>query len=66
MQEWYILGVENGVLFREVSSVHECPHREREGFHCILHTHKLELTESVAIIWKSGSGDSSMEWSMVR
>ena len=23
-----------GVLFREVSSVQECPHRERERFHC--------------------------------
>ena len=30
MQEWYILGVGKGVLFREVSSVQECPHRERE------------------------------------
>ena len=29
MQEWYILGVGKGVLFREVSSVQECPHRER-------------------------------------
>ena len=28
-QEWYILGVGKGVLFREVSSVQECPHRER-------------------------------------
>ena len=27
-----VLGVGKGVLFREVSSVHECPHRE--GFHC--------------------------------
>ena len=26
MQEWYL-----GVLFREVSSVQECPHRERGG-----------------------------------
>ena len=25
-----VLGVGNGVLFREVSSVQECPHRERE------------------------------------
>ena len=24
-----VLGVGNGVLFREVSSVQECPHRER-------------------------------------
>ena len=30
MQEWYILGAGKGVLFREVSSVQECPHRERE------------------------------------
>ena len=29
MQEWYILGAGKGVLFREVSSVQECPHRER-------------------------------------
>ena len=27
MQEWYILGVGNGVLFREVSSVQQCPYR---------------------------------------
>ena len=27
MQEWYL--VWEGVLFREVSSVQECPHRER-------------------------------------
>ena len=33
MQEWYILGVGKGVLFREMSSVQECPHRER--FHYI-------------------------------
>ena len=26
MQEWYILGVGKGVLFREVSSVQECLH----------------------------------------
>ena len=25
-----VLGVGKGVLFREVSSVQECPHRERE------------------------------------
>ena len=34
MQEWYvytyILGVGKGALFREVSSVQECPHRERD------------------------------------
>ena len=36
MQEWYILGVGKGVLFREVSSVQECPHRER--FHYIKYT----------------------------
>ena len=28
MQEWYILGVGKGVLFIEVSSVQECPHRD--------------------------------------
>ena len=28
-REWYILGVGKGVLFREVSSVQECPYRER-------------------------------------
>ena len=27
MQEWYILGVGNGILFREVSSVQQCPYR---------------------------------------
>ena len=30
MQEWYILGVGKGVLFREVSSAHECPYN-----HCM-------------------------------
>ena len=29
MQEWCILGVGKGVLFREMSSVQGCPHRER-------------------------------------
>ena len=33
-----VLGVGKGVLFRKVSSVQECPHRERERFHCI-HIH---------------------------
>ena len=39
MQEWYILGVGKGVLFREVSSVQECPHRERGStvLLCTLH-----------------------------
>ena len=27
-----VLGVGKGVLFREVSSVQECPHRERGSF----------------------------------
>ena len=27
MQEWYILGVGKGVLFREVSSVQRCPYK---------------------------------------
>ena len=31
-----VLGVGKGVLFREVSSVQECPHREREMFHWAL------------------------------
>ena len=30
-----VLGVGKGVLFREVSSVQECPHRERERFYCL-------------------------------
>ena len=30
-----VLGVGKGVLFREVSSVQECPYRERARFHCI-------------------------------
>ena len=29
--ERVVLGVGKGVLFRDVSSVQECPHREREG-----------------------------------
>ena len=28
-----VLGVGKGVLFREVSSVQECPHRERGSIH---------------------------------
>ena len=28
MQEWYTLEVGKGILFREVSSVQEYPHRE--------------------------------------
>ena len=36
MEEWYILGVGKGVLFGEVSSVQECPHRERGS--TVLHT----------------------------
>ena len=35
LKEWYILGVGKGVLFREVSSVQECPHRERGSIHSI-------------------------------
>ena len=33
-----VLGVGKGVLFREVSSVKECPHRER-GSTVFTHTH---------------------------
>ena len=29
MQEWYVVGVGKGVLFREVSSIKGCPYRER-------------------------------------
>ena len=36
-----VLGVGKSVLFREVSSVQECPHRERERFHCILYPHLI-------------------------
>ena len=31
-----VLGVGKGVLFREMSSVQECSHRERERFHCTI------------------------------
>ena len=37
MQERYIVGMGKGVLFREVSSVQECPHRERERDPTIIH-----------------------------
>ena len=40
MQEWYIHGVGNNVLFREVSSVHECLLIER--FHCMYRVSNLE------------------------
>ena len=30
-----VLGVGKGVLFREVSSVQECPHRERGSTVCL-------------------------------
>ena len=43
MQEWYILGVGKGVLFSEVSSVQECPHRER-GSTVYVYTHTHTLT----------------------
>ena len=46
MQEWYILGVGKGVLFREVSSVQECPHRERE-VPLYLQNRYLSLTATV-------------------
>ena len=41
-----------GVLFREVSSVQECPHRERERFHCSA-CWKTTLTLCVFMIWRS-------------
>ena len=43
-----VLGVGKGVLFREVSSVQECPHRERERFHCIPKDVTLFLVNSVS------------------
>ena len=56
-----VLGVGKGVLFREVSSVQECPHRERERFHftptrerndvtqpAMYHTHTLSLTHTLS------------------
>ena len=38
-QEWYILGVGKGVLFREVSSIQGCPHR---GVPLYIHTQVLQ------------------------
>ena len=35
-QEWYILGVGKGVLFREVSSVQECPYKNDVLLVCVL------------------------------
>ena len=41
-----LLGVGEGVLFREVSSVQECPHRERERFHSLsMHIARLYIVE---------------------
>ena len=37
-----VLGVGKGVLFREVSSVQECPHRERE---VSMHIARLYMVE---------------------
>ena len=39
MQDWYILGVGKGVLFREVSSIQRCPHR---GSTVYIHTQVLQ------------------------
>ena len=45
-----VLGVGKGVLFRAVSSVQECPHRE--GFHCIYSlTHTGELFDHGLDSW---------------
>ena len=48
-----VVGVGKGVLFREASSFQECPHRERERFHCIyttmhicMHTHTHRHTDT--------------------
>ena len=40
-----VLGVGKGVLFREVSSVQECPHRERGSTECvyIIYVHYNQL-----------------------
>ena len=44
MRARVVIGVGKGVLFREVSSVQECPHRER--FHCIMyHTTITEVDQ---------------------
>ena len=45
-----VLGVGKGVLFREVSSVQECPHRERGSTVIILTPFPLN------IVWSSGAG----------
>ena len=43
-----VLGVGKGVLFREVSSVQECPHREmRSSVNTVVHTVR---TTSIIII----------------
>ena len=43
-----VLGVGKGVLFREVSSVQECP---RERFHCIIHaTHSPILSVRISLL----------------
>ena len=48
MQERYIWGGKS-VLFREVSSVQECPHRERERFHCNAHGYQTGHTKKIAV-----------------
>ena len=44
-----VLGVGKGVLFREVSSVQECPHREREVLLYIFHDTNILLTLSLSL-----------------
>ena len=41
-----VVGVGNGVLFREVSSVQGCPYRER--FHCIYMYHAVIIASYIA------------------
>ena len=42
-----VLGVGKGVLFREVSSVQECPHKEREVPH--IHSHNTDDPAALSI-----------------
>ena len=45
-----VLGVGKGVLFREVSSVQECPHKERGStVHTHTHTYSVRLSHSVCV-----------------
>ena len=55
MQEWYILGVGKGVLFREVSSVQGLyTYVLIEGFHCV---YCIQVTGDVKR-YKTGDDDN--------